>query len=127
MDQGGLSRAIGRARGDAHMAEWDAMLTIAPPPARRISGTANLQAKKAPVRLIASARFQSSRARVSTVPSATTVAATLTRTVESAEGIDGARTPASTLAALETSISTAIASPPGPMQSRATASAWARD
>ncbi len=57
------------------------MLTMVPPPALRSSGTAYLHIRNAPVRLTASASFQSSSVSVSTVPSGVTVAATLTSVV----------------------------------------------
>ena len=54
---------------------------MVPPPALRISGTAYLHIRNAPVRLTASASFQSSSVSVSTVPSGVTAAATLTSVV----------------------------------------------
>ena len=54
---------------------------MVPPPALRISGTAYLHIRKAPVRLIASASFHCSSVNVSTVPSGVTAAATFTSVV----------------------------------------------
>ena len=59
----------------------EAMLMMVPPPALRISGTAYLHIKNAPVRFTARASFQSSRVELSTVPSGVTLAATLTSVV----------------------------------------------
>ena len=52
-----------------------------PPPARRISGTANLHIRNAPVRLTPIALFHCASDSVSTVPSGVTAAATLTSVV----------------------------------------------
>ena len=65
---------------------------MAPPPALRISGTAYLHIRNAPVRLTASASFQSSSVSVSTVPSGVTLAATLTRVVSLPKASTACRT-----------------------------------
>ena len=67
----------------------EAMLMMVPPPALRISGTAYLHIRNAPVRLTASGIVPViERQSVSTVPSGVTLAATLTKCGELAEGLN---------------------------------------
>ena len=81
LDQRRLAGGVGGAAGDADLAKLRGDVDDAAAARLRISGTAYLHIRNAPVRLTASASCHSSSVRFSTVPSGVTAAATLTSAV----------------------------------------------